>query len=223
MDKQLSMKKRAAESYMSFDNLPALAAENCETAIQAALDIIGEQCHGDNNGYLIKETIDGATVRLSIESYDEIIKHARYGETLDGLIQKLLDCYEKRPEIKEYLDIINRLRVVKKPSTPMRDSTTIRISKKTYEMLSNMGTAQITFDDIIRILIEESIRTDPNIKKLMGAAERIKDKEKVVRSGKSTTISLKKPTYDRLLKMGTISTSVEDIINRMLKKCPPRY
>jgi hypothetical protein len=197
--------------------------DTCETAVQAALDVIGEQCQGDKTEYLIKETSDGATVRLSVESYEGMIKHAKYGETLDGLIQKLIDCYEKRPEIKEYLDIVNRLGVVKKTPTPTPDSTTIRISKKNYEMLGNMATAQITYDDIIKILIEESMRTNSNIKKLMDAAERIKDKEKAVRSGKSTTVRIKKPTHDRLLKMGTTSMSVEDIIDRMLKKCSPRH
>ena len=164
----------------------------------------------------------GATVRIGKDVYNKIVKKAQYGETVDGLVRKLLECYEKRPEVKEFINITKRLEVFYSKS-PTSSTTTsgknIRVSDETYEMLSNMGTPQISFDDIIQVLLKDSMNKNSDIKDLMNVVKKLKVGQSRMRPEDTTTIRLHMKTYNQITSMGTTKMSINDILNRIFEVC----
>ncbi len=95
------------------------------------------------------------TVRVKAATYDRIANLGTFRESFDDVLQRLLDCYERIPEIKEWLESISRREISKvnilreSDSSDYKSQKTIRISLDTYVRLSNLGTLADTYDRVI--------------------------------------------------------------------------
>lgn len=158
----------------------------------------------------------GATVRLDVETYDRLVKKGTYKDTMDSMVKRLLECYEKIPEAKEFSEAASKIEMYHRPVKGLR---TIRISDDTHEMLGMIGTNILTYDDIIRMLIKDAM-VRPDIKALINAAKKLEKFDKYrIKSGEQTTIRIKLSTYNRLVKLGTVATSAGKIMDRILDAC----
>lgn len=158
----------------------------------------------------------GATIRIDKGTYERLVKNAAYKDTVDSIVKKKLECYEKRPEAKEFVRVA---RDVEKYHRPIKGIRTIRISDDTYQMLGMMGTNVLTYDDIIRMLIKDAM-TKPEIKALMDAAKKLEKFDKSrIKSGEWTTVRIKMSTYNRLVNLGTTATTINNIMDRILNVC----
>lgn len=157
----------------------------------------------------------GATIRIDIETYEGLIKKVDK-DTIDTILKKKLECYEKRPEAQEFLKVARRLEEYHRPVKGIR---TIRISDDTHELLGMLGTNILTYDDIIRMLLKDAM-TRPEVKALINAAKKLEkfDKDRI-KSGQKTSVRIKMSTYNRLVNLGTSATSIGKIIDRVLDVC----
>lgn len=162
------------------------------------------------------EEESGAVVRIDIETYEELVKKAVYKDTIDTILKRKLECYEKMPEAQEFSKAANRLEEYHRP---LKGGRTIRISDDTHELLGMIGTNILTYDDIIRMLLKDAM-TRPEVNALINAARKLErfDKHRI-KSGKKTSVHIKMSTHNRLIKFGTSATSITKIMDRILGVC----
>ncbi|MBU0846664.1 hypothetical protein KKH23_05690, partial [Patescibacteria group bacterium] len=98
---------------------------------------------------------ENKSVRINAESYDRISKLGTLKETYDDILKRLLDCYERIPAVKEWLEYVDRVEAAKSnilresDSSDYKTQNTIRISLNTYNRLSKLGTLADTFNSVI--------------------------------------------------------------------------